>query len=541
MSRRSRVAIYARYSSDLQNPSSIEDQVFLCTELMKKELGVTRPVGVFTDAAYTGATLNRPGILDLLALAEAGGIDVIVAEGLDRLSRDLADIASIYRTLQCQDVSILTAHEGRISDLHIGFKGTMNAVFLKDLRDKVRRAHRSRLAQGRVPAGLCYGYRVVKGVLDARGNYETGLRMIHPEESAVVLRIFQEFASGTTPNQIARSLNADMIPSPGGKTWRVSAILGAPSRSQGILNNEMYSGWIVYNRSRKVIDPRTGKARHVLKPKDQWDKRFVPELQIIPDSLLEQVQRRRAERRLSPATGKIGHIRGRPINKRPLTSFVVCGECGGEKGIANAGRYVCNVARFQEAKCANNRGTKEENLKNALFEFLFARIDAENRWIEYLVKSLAPRWASYQGVEAEIRGLEERHARLLDAVENGVNPGSTVERIVNLEARLNEFKAIAPPPSVPHSTAEIKGRLKTALNRAESRFFDQKYARQIQRLLEHLIVKIELSPIKSKHHGESLEIFLKPDGWAAFYCDAADLWPDLFEPSCTCLNSARVV
>ena len=528
MSRHHRVAIYARYSSDLQNPSSIEDQVHLCTDLMRRELHVERPAGVFADAAMTGATMRRPGIVELLAAVEAGLVNTVVAEGLDRLSRDLADIASIYRMLQSRDVSILTAHEGRVTDLHIGFKGTMNAMFLKDLKEKVRRAHVSRVAQGRVPAGLCYGYRVVKGVVDERGNYETGLRMIHPEESAVVLRIFEEFAAGTIPHQIARGLNNDGIPSPAGRTWRCTAILGAPSRGQGILNNEMYNGWIVYNRTKRVVDPQTGRARAVLKPKEDWARRYVPDLQIVTDDLWERVLRRRAERRASPTTGKPRRVRGQPVNKRPLTSLTFCGVCGGEKGIANAGRYVCNVARFQDQKCSNHRGTREEALQNALFAFLFDRIDDRDDWLKKLQEDLEPRRQAYDIVESEIRDLEMRRSRLLDAVEKGVRPDTTIDRLVSLESRLDELKAIAPPPVVPQSASEAKGRLKTALNRMEMLFWEQKHTRQIHQMLRSLVERIELTPNAQRAYGENIDIRLKEWGWGDFYCAAADVWPELF-------------
>lgn len=63
--------------------------------------------------------MQRPGLTRLLNAAKAGRIDVLVAEGLDRLSRNLKDIAGIYETLDYQHVTIWTAHEGRISELCI--------------------------------------------------------------------------------------------------------------------------------------------------------------------------------------------------------------------------------------------------------------------------------------------------------------------------------------------------------------------------------------------------------------------------------------
>jgi site-specific DNA recombinase len=48
-------------------------------------------------------------------------------------------------------VNIVTLAEGDITHLHVGLKGTMNALFLKDLADKPRRGLRGRV--GRSPGG----------------------------------------------------------------------------------------------------------------------------------------------------------------------------------------------------------------------------------------------------------------------------------------------------------------------------------------------------------------------------------------------------
>ena len=131
----SRIGIYARYSSDLQNPSSVDDQVRLCRDLIADQFGGDHQVLVFKDAAISGATMERPGMARLLAAAKTGRIDLVIAEGLDRLSRSLKDIAAIHETLGYYGVTIWTAHEGQITELHVGLKGTMNALYLKDMRD----------------------------------------------------------------------------------------------------------------------------------------------------------------------------------------------------------------------------------------------------------------------------------------------------------------------------------------------------------------------------------------------------------------------
>ena len=141
-----RAVIYARYSSDLQRDASIEDQVRLCRERIEKE--GWRLVATYTDHAVSGATRLRPGYQKLLEDARAGDFDVVVAEALDRMSRDQEDVAALYRQLGFADVRLVTLTEGDISELHVGLKGTMNALFLKDLANKVRRGLRAKTPSG---------------------------------------------------------------------------------------------------------------------------------------------------------------------------------------------------------------------------------------------------------------------------------------------------------------------------------------------------------------------------------------------------------
>jgi site-specific DNA recombinase len=64
-----RVAIYARFSSDRQRDTSIEDQIRRCTEHVRRLGGKVDSVLVFSDAAISGSTLARPGFEALMRLA----------------------------------------------------------------------------------------------------------------------------------------------------------------------------------------------------------------------------------------------------------------------------------------------------------------------------------------------------------------------------------------------------------------------------------------------------------------------------------------
>jgi site-specific DNA recombinase len=157
-----KAAVYARFSTDLQREASIGDQVRLCRERIERE-GWTL-LATYSDAAMSGASRLRPGYQKLLEDARAGQFDIVVAEALDRISRDQEDIAGFFKQLSFAGVRMVTLAEGEISEPHVGLKGTMNALFLKDLAAKTRRGLRGRIEQGRSGGGLCYGDDVVREV-----------------------------------------------------------------------------------------------------------------------------------------------------------------------------------------------------------------------------------------------------------------------------------------------------------------------------------------------------------------------------------------
>src|SRR5512147_502008 len=251
-----RAAFYARYSSDNQRDASIEDQLRLCREYAQRQ-GWT-VADSYSDRAISGASLLRPGIQELMADATRRRFDVILTESLDRLSRDMEDIAGLYKRMRFAGVKIITVSEGEVGELHIGLKGTMGALYLKDLADKTRRGMRGRVEAGKSGGGLCYGYDTVKRFTE-NGEAIRGDRTINAAEAEVVRRIFSEFADDKSSRAIAWALNKDGIPGPFCNAWGPSTIHGNSKRGNGILNNELYVGRLVWNRQRFIKDPDTGK------------------------------------------------------------------------------------------------------------------------------------------------------------------------------------------------------------------------------------------------------------------------------------------
>jgi site-specific DNA recombinase len=200
---------------------------------------------------------------------------LVVSEALDRLSRDQEDVAALYKRLRFAGVTIVTLAEGEITDLHVGLKGTMNALYLKDLAAKTHRGLRGRVEAGRSAGGRCYGYDVVQE-RDGAGEPVRGKRRINPGEAAIVRRIFQAYAAGKSPKKIALELNREGVSGPDGGAWGPSTINGNRARGTDLLNNELYVGRLVWNRLRYVKDPETGKRVSRPNPPDQLIHQDVP-------------------------------------------------------------------------------------------------------------------------------------------------------------------------------------------------------------------------------------------------------------------------
>ena len=132
------------------------DQFRVCREFAQRQgWKIERE---YSDHAMSGATLLRPGFQAMMAEALRNNVDIVMAEALDRFSRDQEDTAALFKRLTFAGVNIVTMAEGDITHLHIGLKGTMNALFLEELADKTRRGLRGRIELGKAGGGVSYGY-----------------------------------------------------------------------------------------------------------------------------------------------------------------------------------------------------------------------------------------------------------------------------------------------------------------------------------------------------------------------------------------------
>ncbi|EQD30603.1 protein containing Resolvase, partial [mine drainage metagenome] len=135
-----KAALYARFSSDLQRATSIEDQLRNCRKRVELEGWVV--VATYADAAMSGTDANRPQYRAMLEAAAGREFDVLIVDDLSRLTRDAVECERAIRRLEFIGLRIIATSDGydstrKARKVHRGFKGLMNEIFLDDLRERV--------------------------------------------------------------------------------------------------------------------------------------------------------------------------------------------------------------------------------------------------------------------------------------------------------------------------------------------------------------------------------------------------------------------
>jgi site-specific DNA recombinase len=507
-----RAAIYARYSSNNQREASIDDQVRQCRKRIESE--GWHLTGVYSDRAISGASTLRPGYQKMLEDARNGGFDIPIAEAMDRLSRDQEDIAGLFKQLSFAEIKIITLSEGEINELHVGLKGTMNALFLKDLAQKTRRGLEGRVRLGKSGGGNAYGYDVVKK-MDAAGEPIRGERQINVAESAIIVRIFDEFIQGRSPKMIAHTLNHEGIAGPTGNTWGPSTIHGNWRRGTGILNNELYIGGLVWNRQRFIKDPNTGKRQARLNSEKEWVIEGVPHLRIVDQDLWDQVKERQSStrHRVSSETNGIRAERAR----RPrylLSGLLRCGKCGGGFSKISQTHYGCSTAR-NKGTCDNLLSIRRDYIEKTVLEGLKEHL-MHPECVKAFVSeyhSEMNRLAANQDTERNLltRDLTKtKHdiQKLINAIKEGV-PGSVIkDEMQSLEDRRQEITRMLEkaPASIPRLHPNLAliyrnkiDQLAEALNKEISRC---EAAEAIRTLIEEVRLVPEAGSLKIELYGE---------------------------------------
>ena len=259
-----RCAIYTRKSSEEgleQEFNSLQAQREACEAFIssqRHEGWVCLPAG-YDDGGFSGATMERPALQQLLADITTGRVDIVVVYKIDRLTRSLADFAKIVEVLDARGASFVsvtqqfntTTSMGRLTlNVLLSFAQFERELIGERIRDKIAASKKKGMWMGGVPP---LGYR----------GHDRKLVIID-SEAEIVRAIFCRYAELGSVRLLQEELKARGIKS---KAWTSASgrLRGGKLFSRGalylLLQNRIYRGEIVHNgqshpgEHELIIDP----------------------------------------------------------------------------------------------------------------------------------------------------------------------------------------------------------------------------------------------------------------------------------------------
>ncbi len=398
----SRALLLGRYSDNLQNPMSADDQLAVLRRDCER-LG-WEVLGEFTDKGKSGRSISRrTGYLDMMAAAEAGLADVICVFHLDRLGRNSRELHHAKNRLKDVDAVIYTHDKGVMGRLEFAIYAEMAQIESEKIGDRTSRGRRAAATRGKIMGDIPYGYRQVDE-LDEHGAPMLNSRGVHirrveidPLTSKVVLRVNEDFDAGKSPHQIAIALTAEGVPTPqGGKMWHPNTIIGVSRSMAGLLRNPMLIGKIIHGKVKTEYDEKTGRIKKIRGDVADRIEHDAPWLRIVPQEVWDRNQERLAKRPPSK-------LRDRRRPSYLLSGLVKCGVCGGAFNQISV-KMGCTTHRMKG--CSNGRRVKREDLERVVFEGLTHRL-TQPRVIEWFI----PEYVRERG-SARSEGAD-RHERAL--------------------------------------------------------------------------------------------------------------------------------
>lgn len=323
------VGIYVRLSQEDMREGeslSIENQKKMLTDYVSQQAGWNL-VEICEDDGYSGTNFDRPGVRQLLDDAKSGKINLILCKDLSRFGRNYIEVGQYIdyifpsfniRFIALSDNVDTLDRNSTAMDL-MPIMNLFNEWHAANTSKKVRSVLAQNAKEGKYIASFAaYGY--------LKGDDEKHTPVIDEPAAKVVRRIFELRATGITPTQIAKILNADGVPIP--SDYRAQR-LGKPNpykntfhywshvAVRNILGNPIYIGHLAQQKFTTVSFKN---HKSVRRGKDEWVIAENTHEPIISQELWDKCQ----EVDRCASHGKIMK-KGIVL---PLNSMMFCPDCG---------------------------------------------------------------------------------------------------------------------------------------------------------------------------------------------------------------------
>lgn len=232
--RQVRCAIYTRKSvaRDLDGEqNSLEVQRDICSAYVRTQrhrAWTEMPVR-YDDGGYSGGSLIRPALQQLIADVEEGLVDVIVIYKLDRLTRSLADFIRLIDVFEANGVTFVSVTQsfdtqdtmGRlVLNVLLTFAQFEREMIADRVRDKMAQMKRAGRWTGGAPP---YGYDLIDKRL-----------VVNEVEAAQVRAIFERYLEVESANALTEELRAGGLRA---KSWvtRQGTVCGGGIATRGLI------------------------------------------------------------------------------------------------------------------------------------------------------------------------------------------------------------------------------------------------------------------------------------------------------------------
>ncbi len=287
-----RFAIYARYSSEMQNEISIDAQIRACREEISKYGGII--VEEFTDSAKNGWSLDREGFQKLRESAQRKRFDALMIWKFDRLARD-ENLALAIKTLLRKDYKLkIYCVQGVSEDddnspqsaaMEQMF-GVFSAFYSRNLSSETKRGKRERAIKGEFNGSVPpIGYYLVKMSKEYPAS-PSGI-FIFPRVAAIVRRAFKLYSNGKySDTDIADWMNDRPVI----KMLRKNQQPINKEMVRDMLQNRVYTGQVPYTET--IYNGTLGEKKVSRRNRAEWFKgKHKP---IITEELFSLCQQIRA-------------------------------------------------------------------------------------------------------------------------------------------------------------------------------------------------------------------------------------------------------
>ncbi len=254
------------------------------------------------------------------------------------------------------------------------------------------------------------------------------------------------YASGWSPREIAKRLNDEGVPPSRWRAgrpnrgWAPATIHGQRCMALGILNNPVYTERVVWNRTRKVRHPDTGRRVWRPRPSEEWIFAEAPELRIVSGDLWNAVQTHRAE--MIPR-----HLKGGAPPRYLLSGLLVCGVCGCSYSIVSGSdRYGCQ-GHHDRGICQNALIVRRPIIEEQVVRLVTQQMLAPAAWARFVQSfnaALKRMTCSEPKDPSRLRAVEAEVRNLVDAIAAGAGEIPEVvqrlreakDRVAHLQAQL---------------------------------------------------------------------------------------------------------